>query len=197
MNGSSEFDVKKSLRFGEKIREVRERKGLTLKAVASQAGVSESLVSQIERGRVSPAIDTLLSLAQVLDIRLEYLFEEYNRQGRVSVIRSGERRSIHEDRVVYEELACPDEQDGGHSIESYIISIPAGGATRRGHYGHPGKEMGYILEGQARLRYEDRDFELGQGDSVSFSAGAPHTIENTGTGPLKALWVVSPAQRFV
>ena len=44
--------------------------------VAQQAGVSESLVSQIERNHVSPAIDTLLALADVLDINLEYLFEE-------------------------------------------------------------------------------------------------------------------------
>ena len=63
-------------RFGEKLRAVRERKGYTLKVVAQKAGVSESLVSQIERNRVSPAIDTLLTLADVLDINLEFLFEE-------------------------------------------------------------------------------------------------------------------------
>ncbi|MBO7135339.1 MAG: helix-turn-helix transcriptional regulator, partial [Spirochaetaceae bacterium] len=68
---------KKPFRFGEKLRQVREKKGLTLKVVAQQAGVSESLVSQIERNKVSPAIDTLLALADVLDISLEYLFEEY------------------------------------------------------------------------------------------------------------------------
>ena len=49
-------------RFGEKLRTVREKKGYTLKVVAQKAGVSESLVSQIERNRVSPAIDTLLTL---------------------------------------------------------------------------------------------------------------------------------------
>ena len=69
-------------RFGEKLRTVREKKGYTLKVVAQQAGVSESLVSQIERNRVSPAIDTLLTLADVLDINLEFLFEEYRREGR-------------------------------------------------------------------------------------------------------------------
>ena len=194
---ASDANQKKSYHFGEKIRAVREKKQLTLKAVAQQAGVSESLVSQIERNRVSPAIDTLLSLAQVLDIRLEYLFEEYNRHGAVKVIRSDERRTMYEDSVVYEEVARPSEQDGQHSIESYLITIPAGDATHRGHYGHLGKEMGYIIEGTARLKYEDKEYELEAGDSVNFSAGAPHTIENTGDKPLKALWVVSPAQRFV
>ena len=66
--------------FGEKLRQVREHKGYTLKVVAQQAGVSESLVSQIERNHVSPAIDTLLALADVLDINLEFLFEEYRKE---------------------------------------------------------------------------------------------------------------------
>ena len=66
---------KPPFRFGEKLRAVRERKGYTLKVVAQRAGVSESLVSQIERNKVSPAIDTLLVLADVLDINLEFLFE--------------------------------------------------------------------------------------------------------------------------
>ena len=65
--------------FGEKLRQVREHKGYTLKVVAQKAGVSESLVSQIERNHVSPAIDTLLALADVLDINLEFLFDEYRK----------------------------------------------------------------------------------------------------------------------
>ena len=77
-NNEEEFKIKKrTYHFGEKLRAVRERKGYTLKVVAQKAGVSESLVSQIERNHVSPAIDTLLALADVLDINLEFLFEEY------------------------------------------------------------------------------------------------------------------------
>lgn len=69
-------------RVGEKIRLVRERKTLTLRQVAQQAGVSESLISQIERNKVSPAIDTLLSIADALDIDLEYLFRTTAGRGR-------------------------------------------------------------------------------------------------------------------
>ena len=72
--------------FGEKLRQVREKKGYTLKVVAQKAGVSESLVSQIERNHVSPAIDTLLALADVLDINLEFLFEEYRKVRPVTII---------------------------------------------------------------------------------------------------------------
>jgi transcriptional regulator with XRE-family HTH domain len=184
-------------RFGEKLRSVRERKGYTLKVVAQRAGVSESLVSQIERNRVSPAIDTLLMLADVLDINLEFLFEEYHRERPVQVIRSGERRTLAEDDVIYEELAKPVESDGQHALESYQITIPAGSRTHRGSYGHLGRELGYIMAGKAQLHYENLVYNLESGDSVSFSASAPHTLINTGDVPLKAFWVVTPPQRFI
>ena len=183
--------------FGEKLREVREKKKLTLKAVATKAGVGESLVSQIERNHVSPAIDTLLSLAEVLDINLEYLFEEYNRKRPVQIIRAGERRQLNEDDVVFEEMAKPDEKDGEHSIESYFINIPVGSHTHRGSYGHLGSELGVIIQGKAKLHYENSVYELNEGDSVSYSASAPHTLENVGNTALRALWIVTPAQRFI
>ena len=199
-NNSAEDDTSKKkvpYHFGEKLRSVREKKHLTLRMVAQSAGVSESLVSQIERNRVSPAIDTLLSLANVLDINLEYLFEEYTRTRPVQIIRSGERRTMNEDEVIYEEVSQPSEKDGQNSIESYYITIPVGSRTHRGNYGHLGKEMGLILEGQAKLHYQNKEYILKEGDSVTYSAGAPHTLENYGDKPLKALWVVSPAQSFI
>ena len=183
--------------FGEKIRAVRERKGYTLKFVAQRAGVSESLVSQIERNRVSPAIDTLLTLADVLDINLEFLFEEYRRKRPVQITRSDERKKVSEDDVVYEELAKPVEADGQYAMESFLMEIPVGSHTHRGSYGHLGREIGYIIQGKAQLRYENLVYNLNEGDSVSFSASSPHTLSNTGDIPLKAFWTVSPPQRFV
>ncbi len=190
-------EKKSSYHFGEKIRNIREKNGLTLKYVAQKAGVSESLVSQIERNRVSPAIDTLLAIADVLDINLEYLFEEYSHRRPVQIIRNGERRSINEDSVIFEELAQPCEQDKEHAIECYTITIPVGNKTHRGNYGHLGREFGIITKGKGVLHYENESFELNEGDSVSYSASSPHTLENTGNTELTAIWVVTPAQRFV
>ncbi len=187
---------KAPFRFGEKLRTVRERKGYTLKVVAQAAGVSESLVSQIERNRVSPAIDTLLALADALEIDLEYLFEEYRRERPVRLIRADERRHTTENRITYEEVVRPLEDDGAHAIEAYYITIPPGGETSRGSYGHLGREFGVITEGSVELHYETRVYTLNKGDSISFSATAPHILMNRGTEPARALWVVTPPQRF-
>jgi transcriptional regulator with XRE-family HTH domain len=183
--------------FGEKLRMVRERKGLTLKVIATKAGVSESLVSQIERNKVSPAIDTLLAIADVLEINLEFLFEEYRTSKPVRIVRANERRTIKEDAVRYEELSKPSGSDETHAIESYIVEIPAGHHTHRGSYGHQGREMGFVISGSAQLQYESEIYSLEEGDSISFSASAPHILVNAGTGPLKALWVVTPPNRFI
>jgi transcriptional regulator with XRE-family HTH domain len=183
--------------FGEKLRMVREHKGYTLKTVATKAGVSESLVSQIERNRVSPAIDTLLALADALDINLEFLFEEYRRERPVQIIRANERRMLAEDDVRYEELAKPDESDKENVFEAYVVKVPVGSHTHRGSYGHIGRELGVITHGAALLRYEKKEYTLNEGDSVSFPAGTPHIIENIGSDLLEAIWIVTPPQRFV
>ncbi len=195
----NETVVKKSpYRFGEKLRMVREKKGYTLKTVASRAGVSESLVSQIERNRVSPAIETLLTLADVLDINLEFLFEEFHRTKPIKIIRQDERRQQNESSVLYEELASPIEKNGNYNMESYIITIPPSDHTQRGSYGHLGQEIGFILEGKASLQYENQEYFLEKGDSISFSSAAPHTLSNASTTHvLKALWVINPPQRFL
>ena len=70
-------------RFGEKLREIREKKGITLKTVAKEVNVSESLISQIERNIVSPSIDTLFSIAEALNVDLDYLFSDYQKKRKV------------------------------------------------------------------------------------------------------------------
>lgn len=195
-NNETQKNKKVPYHFGEKIRQVREHKGYTLKVVAQKAGVSESLVSQIERNHVSPAIDTLLALADVLDINLEFLFEEYRRARPVSIIRANERPTIDEDGVIYEELANPDNQDKNSSIETYILKLPVGSHTHHGSYGHIGREVGIVTKGTVKLTYENQEYILNEGDSVSFSAGVPHFLENAGQEDCQAIWIVTPSQRF-
>ncbi len=180
-------------RFGEKIRAVRERRSLTLKDVAERAGVSESLVSQIERNRVSPAIDTLLSLADALDIDLEYLFSDYRKERSVRVLRWQERTSSTRPGVLYEKLAQLDgEGQGRHGIEAYYITLEPGAKTGGTEYGHPGFELGIVQEGRAELTVGAKSYVLEVGDSATFRADSPHVLANAGSGVLKVFWIITP-----
>ncbi|MFW5715834.1 MAG: helix-turn-helix domain-containing protein [Spirochaetota bacterium] len=178
--------------FGGKLRTVRQRKAMTLKTVASAAGISEGLLSQIERNKVSPSIDTLLSIAEVLDIDLDYLFREVKRTKPVEVTRRGERATEREDGVVFHRLSRLTDTDRKHSIEAIYLEIEPGGSTGHGEYGHPGRELGYIEAGIAELEYGTETYRLRDGDCVSFSSDIPHTLRNPGDQPLRAVWVNTP-----
>jgi len=187
--------VRQKYQFGGKIRTVREQRSLTLKDVAEKAGVSESLVSQIERNRVSPAIDTLLALADALEIDFDYLFSDLKRERPVKIVRKDERPAYQIKRGIrYEHLAQVEEQGG---IEAYIINIEAGAKTGNAEYGHQGWELGIVESGQMELTAGNNVYICRQGDSVSFRADTPHILSNPGKKTLRVFWVISPPKNIV
>ena len=183
-------------RFGDRLREVRERRGITLREVATKAGVSESLVSQIERNRVSPSIDTLLTIAEVLGVDVDYLFRNYRQKRKVSLIRNEDRRRVVMDGVTYTQLSQMSTGSDEHAIEAFMIEIGENAEQGSRQFGHPGKELGYILKGEAELAYGTELYTLHEGDCISFDSDIPHSIKNTGTGTFRALWVISPPKMF-
>jgi transcriptional regulator with XRE-family HTH domain len=178
-------------RFGEKIRTVRERRKLTLREVAEQAGVSESLVSQIERNRVSPAIDTLLAIADVLDLDPEYLFADWRRDRSIHIVRGNERHSFTKPGVLYERLAQVEGRER-IGIEAYKITLEPGASTGGSEYGHPGWELGVVETGKAELTVGNHTHLLKPGDSASFRSDSPHLLANPGKDKLRLFWVITP-----
>jgi transcriptional regulator with XRE-family HTH domain len=179
--------------FGEKIRRVRERRSLTLREVACRAGVSESLVSQIERNKVAPAMDTLLALADALDLDLEYLFADYRRNHSARITRRDERGAFTRPGVLYERLAQMESSvPGQDGIEAYSITVEQGAKTGSREYGHQGWELGIVTAGKAELFVGTQSYILETGDSVSFRADAPHTLANAGEEALKVFWIITP-----
>ena len=168
-----------------------------MKEVAKQAGVSESLISQIERNNISPAIDTLLTIAEILHIDMDYLFKDLRQKTAVNVVKKDERLRIKRDGVFFERLSrTPEQDDDVHGIEGYYLEIPPGMENGNDLYGHKGKELGTIISGSGSLLIGGQKVTLCAGDSVSFASDIPHTLKNTGKEPLKAFWVITPPKPF-
>ncbi len=178
-------------KFGSKIRKIREKKNFTLKDVADKLNVSESLISQIERDKISPAIDTLLKIIEVLDIDLDYIFSDFKKERNVILVKKSETRKIIEGGVTYYQLSRISDEEK-YEMEAYILEIEPHSEKGSSEYGHPGKELGYIIEGKGEFIIGKKSYILNKGDSISFSASIPHTLKNTGNKKLKAFWVVTP-----
>ncbi|MBN2511273.1 MAG: helix-turn-helix transcriptional regulator [Spirochaetales bacterium] len=182
--------------FGDKIRKIRERKGVTLKDVASRIGVSESLVSQIERNKVSPSVDTLIAIADALNIDLEYLFRDYKKRKGLSIIREGSRTVHTQEGLAFEELSIISENDDEYAIEAFVLTIDPDYKKEDKEYGHKGQELGFILEGEADITYGGETHMLKAGDCVSFPSDVPHSLRNRSKKKMKALWIVTPPRLF-
>ena len=182
--------------FGKTLREIRKRKKLTMKELAQKIGVSESLISQIETDKVSPAIDTLLKITDELNIDFEYLFQQYKRSPKINIIKKKERKKIIDGPVNYELLSKIDNFNKENAIEAYYLEIKPGEQKKSGEYGHLGSELGIIIEGKGKIQIAGDRHTLAVGDSVSFNAEEPHTLINTGSDPLKVYWIITPPKAF-
>ncbi len=189
--------IKKNVEFGNKLRLVRERKNMTLKDVAAKAGVSESLISQIERNRVSPSIDTLIAIANTLNIDLEYLFKDLKHDKVVSIIKPEDRNKLLMNGVDYQQLSFIPETEINPSVEAFYIDIPPGKEKGDIEFGHPGRELGTIIQGEGELIYGTSTYKLEAGDTISFPSDIPHIVRNTGNVTLKAMWIITPGRIFV
>jgi transcriptional regulator with XRE-family HTH domain len=193
--------------IGRKLRAERERQGLTVREMARRVDVSPSLVSQIERGLVTPSVGTLWSITAELGLAMDGLFTdtEHGREqgaaavgnGRMAptqrapsvVQRSHSRQHIRlAGGVAWERLtAQPDDQ-----VEFLYVRYEAGAEScpENSFFRHGGKEYAYLLEGRLGLQIGFDRYELSPGDSVSFESHNPHRLWAIGDEPATAIWVI-------
>lgn len=188
--------------IGERLRDARQAGDLTVREVARRVGVSPSLISQIERDKVTPSVSTLWSLVTVLGLSMGDLFADVEppapalgpRPAAATVSGSpttepGRRAVINLDSgVTWERLTADHDQ----VVEFLTISYPPGAEScdENSLLRHGGKEYGYVLRGVLGVRVGFDEYELHPGMAISFDASSPHRLWAIGDSPTEALWVV-------
>lgn len=180
-------------KLGALLRAIRSSRHLTIKEVAAKAGVSSSLLSQIERNRISPSLDTLLQILEVYGVPPNKFFKDYETSTRVEIIRKDDRKIYQRKGFKYEKLCGDSQTKGNHSFNAFFMELSPGQERGDVNDGHLGRELGIVVKGSARLVYGEEIFEVHQGDSVSFFSQIPHVIQNVSDGTFQAYWVVTPA----
>ena len=195
---SSVPEVSAPSQIGERLREARNRKGMTVREIARRVGVSPSLISQIERDKVNPSVSTLWGLVTVLGLTMGDLFSDAEPQrgappvhtdpsGPVTV--PGSRAVINlETGVHWERLTAATDP----VVEFLTVEYPPGGAScgEDSLVRHGGKEYGYVTQGRLGVRIGFDEHELEPGMAISFDASAPHRLWAVGDEPARAIWVV-------
>ncbi|MCD9879616.1 helix-turn-helix domain-containing protein [Streptomyces guryensis] len=203
---------------GARIRRARLAKGVSLRALAREIGVSASLVSQIETGKSQPSVSTLYAITTALSISVESLFDAYEEEAAASpvvaataapatvlhalaafaadpgrrigpLVTPGERELLELDSgVVWERLG----RVPGTPVDFLLVTYRPGGSSSSsgGLMRHTGTEYGCLTSGELVLTLGFDEHTLRPGDAVCFESTTPHRYRNDGTEPAVGVWFV-------
>ena len=175
--------------IGERLRAIRVIRRKTLREVAEAAGVSESFVSQVERGRTSASVASLQRLATALGIEVTDLFAT-NGATHPTVLRHDAREQVLWGHLGRKALLTP---KPFHALEVIAAQFDPGGSTGEEPYTHgDSEELLLVIEGEVHVQLGNEIHELHTGDSVNYRSSTPHRVSNPGDETAEVLFVITP-----
>ena len=177
--------------LGARIKALRLERDLQQRQLAEKAGLTPSMVSQIESGRLTPSLPTLGKLAGALGVPIGSLFEP-TPNGRLHVSRKSEYPVVSFDGTSekWHVLGAGLFQGKIRAVVSTLGPRAKGVKTDKVII-HPGQmKLFYVLEGKVALHYNGDRHLLEVGDSALLDGGVPHGWDNLGAKQAQALWVI-------
>jgi transcriptional regulator with XRE-family HTH domain len=182
------------MHIGEKIKKLREKKGMSLADLAEKSGFSSALLSQIENHMISPPLGTLIKIGRAMEVPIGDFFED-KKEAPFVIVRSSERK--HVSRVAskegvkfgysYESLA---QDKKNRHMEPFLVTLEPATKKDRNAYSHEGEEFIFVLDGEMEVTLEDHTDVLKPGDSIYFDSTLRHRVECVGDKETRILAVI-------
>ena len=175
--------------LGNKIRRIRQVRGLTAVALAKRARVTTGFISQLEHSHTVPSLQTLQRVAAALDVSLTYFLLEESRQPRV--VRQRERHLLHlgqDSSRLWLLSPLPPQH-----LEVALLELPPGAVSWSTARCQEGQQCHVVLQGTVRADYGDHTYLLDEGDSILWDGTLPYRLENIGPNTARLLLAMAPA----
>jgi len=195
---SSEETIRRVLSsydIGPKLRRLRLRKKIALVDLGKHTGLSASMLSQLENGKLIPTLPTLARIAMVFDVGLDHFFADKSSKRIFSIVRAGERLRFPElpdsafPTYFFEVLIFGSMQK---AMSAYIVEFPRRDPKDIHEHFHDGSEFVHVLEGTLAINYQSEEHVLGAGDSVYFDGSEPHSYCGLSDSPARAIVITVP-----
>ncbi|WP_156254130.1 helix-turn-helix domain-containing protein [Pseudactinotalea terrae] len=174
--------------LGDRLRDLRSARGLTLRQLADATGLSAGMLSQLENGRTEPSIETLRRLAKVFDSDLADLFREPDAP-EVHLSRPGERLRMQAPTglLTYERLTS-----GRGNFEMLRGVLRPGDSSAAEPRGHASAECVYVTDGEILAAIGGTDYVVAAGEAITFDSRLPHMFRNDGDVDAVIILAVTP-----
>ncbi len=186
--GLSEYAI------GEKLRALRLKKKMGLVELGRHTGLSAALLSKVERGRLFPTLPTLLRIALVFGVGLEFFFAGAREKPLVAVVRKRDRVALpdragtRDPAYRFESLDYAATERRFDTYAAEFFEVPA---DKRRPHDHPGVEFLYAMAGSIAIDIAGEEHVLGPGDAVYFDASQPHAYSRVGRRRAHAIVVTA------
>jgi len=176
-NGDADIPI------GEKIRQVRAEKDISLDRVANDTGYSVDYLNQLEAGEKIPPVGTLLQIARALEIDSGFFLREQE----ASLKKRVQQYTKRTDNYAYTTLTPGAENK---HLKAFRVSIDAMQNHEGVGYQHEGEEFVYVLSGKIEVIVGENVNILNKDDSLHFNSGIKHQLKNVGEDTAELLVVI-------
>lgn len=174
--------------IGERIKNLRNRNGLTQQELADRTELTKGFISQLERGQVSASVLTLFEIIECLGSTPGEFF------------RQEEEKVVFSEEEYFEKI---DEQGNSiqwivpsaqkYQMEPLLVALAPHGVLEEDKP-HTGEEFGFVMSGRLTLHLGEKVYQVKAGESFYYQAASNHYISNPGNRPAKLLWISSPPE---
>lgn len=181
------------VKVGERVRRVRESRGLSLQDISLRTDIDVSMLKQIEEGALAPPLGTIIKLAKALEMKIGY-FISGEEDRAYTIVRRDDRKVVsrYDSKRAkyygyeYESLA-PHKKD--RHMEPFLVTLePA--ETEEERSAHDGQEFIFVLEGNMEVRLGEEIHILEPGDTIYYDSTVPHLVKCHGDKTTKILAVL-------
>lgn len=174
------------MNIGTKIKELRTLLTLTQEELANRCELTKGYISQLENDKVSPSIETLEIILEVLGTNFsDFFYEE-----KVNNIIFTEEEQYEKQFEGYKQTwLVPASQE--HAMEPILVELEPQSETFH-DYPHSGEEFGFVIEGEISVIYGNDSKTCRAGESFYIITNKTHYIKNSSNSKAKLVWVSCP-----
>jgi len=184
--------MNQNINVGLSIKNIRIQKKISLKDVAAKSGISSSMLSQIEKGNANPSLNTIKSVANVLNIPLFKLFlENTDQKSEINILKKEDRKIMSTKDINYE-LITPNIPTNLEVMK--MILKKKGAESSLTPKPHKGEEIALLLNGKVEIIIEESTATMVPGDSVYIPASKEHKWKNLYDGESIVIFAVTPPE---
>ncbi len=178
------------INVGQRLREIRLQRGLSIRALAEQSGLNVNTLSLIENGKTSPSVSTLQLVAAALQTPITDFFEAQAPKKTIVFQKSQERQAA---AFAYGTLANMATSFASGGLGPFIVTLKPKADSGNKPIVHTGLELVFCLDGQIGYEVDGQNFTLDPGDSLLFEAHLPHRWRNEGSTSSRSLLLICSA----